>query len=105
MERDIQLLLILKIIHKQKLSATLFLEFFIIPQLGNSLNKYNKCFIFLQLGVLVSKLSGILYFDAGEVSEWLIEPVSKTGVFLTEHRGFESRPLRFFSFKFWLISD
>ena len=42
----------------------------------------------------MNKVSRILFFDAGEVSEWLIEPVSKTGVFLTEHRGFESRPLR-----------
>jgi hypothetical protein len=32
----------------------------------------------------------------GEVSEWLIEPVSKTGVPFREHRGFESRPLRCF---------
>ena len=66
----------------------------------NALGRHNKSFIFLQREILKSKLSGILYYDAGEVSEWLIEPVSKTGVFLTEHRGFESRPLRFFSFKF-----
>jgi hypothetical protein len=32
----------------------------------------------------------------GEVSEWLIEPVSKTGVPFG-YRGFESRPLRSFS--------
>ena len=31
----------------------------------------------------------------GEVSERLIEPVSKTGVLFIEYRGFESRPLRF----------
>jgi hypothetical protein len=30
----------------------------------------------------------------GEVSERLIEPVSKTGVLFIEYRGFESRPLR-----------
>ena len=30
----------------------------------------------------------------GEVSEWLKEPVSKTGVPLTWDRGFESHPLR-----------
>jgi hypothetical protein len=37
-----------------------------------------------------------LYFllEFGEVSEWLIEPVSKTGVPFG-HRGFESRPLRY----------
>ena len=33
-------------------------------------------------------------FLNGEVSEWLIEPVSKTGVRLLADRGFESRPLR-----------
>jgi hypothetical protein len=32
----------------------------------------------------------------GEVSERLIEPVSKTGVLFIEYRGFESRPLRLF---------
>ena len=32
--------------------------------------------------------------EAGEVSEWLIEPVSKTGVPRVGYRGFESRPLR-----------
>lgn len=32
---------------------------------------------------------------AGEVSERLIELVSKTSVLFTEYRGFESRPLRF----------
>ena len=31
---------------------------------------------------------------SGEVSEWLKEPVSKTGVPLTWDRGFESHPLR-----------
>ena len=34
----------------------------------------------------------------GEVSEWLKEPVSKTGVPLTWDRGFESHPLRY---EFW----
>ena len=29
----------------------------------------------------------------GEVSEWLMVPLSKSGV-VTSHRGFESRPLR-----------
>ena len=33
---------------------------------------------------------------SGEVSERLIEPVSKTGVLFIEYRGFESRPLRHF---------
>jgi hypothetical protein len=38
---------------------------------------------------------GQLVLDGtGEVSERLIEPVSKTGVLFIEYRGFESRPLR-----------
>ena len=36
---------------------------------------------------------GIL-FD-GEVSEWLMVPLSKSGV--RKHRGFESRPLRHYA--------
>ena len=53
----------------------------------NALGLHNKCFIFLQREILKSKLSGILYYDAGEVSEWLIEPVSKTGVFFWSTAG------------------
>ena len=34
-----------------------------------------------------------LYSLAGEVSEWLKVPLSKSGVVLS-HRGFESHPLR-----------
>ena len=36
----------------------------------------------------------------GEVSERLIELVSKTSVLFIEYRGFESRPLRFLQFQF-----
>jgi hypothetical protein len=43
--------------------------------------KTGKNRFFLQKGSFVNKFMGILSFDAGEVSEWLIEPVSKTGVF------------------------
>ena len=35
----------------------------------------------------------------GEVSERLIELVSKTSVLFIEYRGFESRPLRFLQFQ------
>ena len=35
----------------------------------------------------------------GEVSERLIELVSKTSVLLIEYRGFESHPLRFLQFQ------
>ena len=34
------------------------------------------------------------FFAVGEVSEWLKEPVSKTGIPLSRDRGFESHPLR-----------
>ena len=34
----------------------------------------------------------------GEVSEWLMVPLSKSGV-VDSHRGFESRPLRGFVFR------
>ena len=46
--------------------------------------------LFLQFGV--RKCIALVVF--GEVSERLIEPVSKTGVLFIEYRGFESRPLR-----------
>jgi hypothetical protein len=35
----------------------------------------------------------LVYSIAGEVSEWLKVPLSKSGV-VNSHRGFESRPLR-----------
>jgi hypothetical protein len=42
---------------------------------------------------------------SGEVSERLIELVSKTSVLFIEYRGFESRPLRFlFSFYYFIFS-
>jgi hypothetical protein len=39
------------------------------------------------------RLTALLYSLAGEVSEWLKVPLSKSGV-VNSHRGFESRPLR-----------
>ena len=42
-------------------------------------------------------LKSIYYrLEFGEVSERLIELVSKTSVRFTAYRGFESRPLRYF---------
>ena len=43
--------------------------------------------------VLVMAGSGLIHFADGEVSEWLMVPLSKSGVVMS-HRGFESHPLR-----------
>ncbi len=42
---------------------------------------------------LARQVPSALHYDAGEVSEWLKVPLSKSGVVMS-HRGFESHPLR-----------
>ena len=42
---------------------------------------------------MVCHTKELLYSHAGEVSEWLKVPLSKSGVVMS-HRGFESHPLR-----------
>ena len=44
-------------------------------------------------GEIVRRAQELLYSCAGEVSEWLKVPLSKSGVVMS-HRGFESHPLR-----------
>ncbi len=45
---------------------------------------------------LGSVLEPLRILGPGEVSEWLMVPLSKSGV-VDSHRGFESRPLRHIS--------
>ena len=53
---------------------------------------------------MVNHLRDLVYSGAGEVSEWLKVPLSKSGVVMS-HRGFESHPLRQDNSRYGLVED